>query len=933
MITNSHKTSLLIPSQLPEFIRDNPDYEKFVTFLQAYYEWMEQEGGLSDNVQNILNYRDIDRTSSQFLDYFVNTFLQYFPKDALVDKATAVKAAKQLYQSKGTKASYEFLFRILYNSSFDVFYTKDVVFKASAGTWFVPRSLRLLTTSSNFLNISQYKLFGEDSKSYALVENSIVVGDKIQVFISSIERQFHSGEFVRLIDRNNQDVLVNGSTVRAKIVGQIGSITVNPNYKGLQYQPGDPVVISGGLASATSNSAIAHVGTTTAGSITGINVLTGGYGYRENPNTLINIENAPSAYANVATLDPAYGQLATYIVKDVISLKVLKTIGSANYAFSNIALSNANTSMINAFSFASFNTNPISSIIVGYGGSGISTLPKVTADSRYATEDANTVGHIVDLGILGPILISSGGKGYQANDVIIFTGGRGLGARANVTTVNATGAITTISYIANSKPYPLGGMGYSRTNLPTLSVASANANASGAILTVGGILGDGATFATTTDKIGQILTIVVDDAGQDYTSQPNVSLRIHDVVVSNLISSSAISKGDVAYQGSTVGTSSYLSTIDSVSFLAAGANAATNLYRLRLFDYNSKPSSSLKIRVSGKNINLNMLGTPYDSTYDSTGVRTYGDGTAKATAEFLNGVVLGQGNYVDIVGHPSAYSILQSENFNNYTYEITVQKEIAKYRDILLNLVHPSGAKLLGKYALSSEMNVYPHAQQGFKHGHSLQYFTGYPASYVTMSTTVADKSTNTITFNTLAGANVVNFLGIGNTISISSPYGPNITSVITSANAVSNTATIKDSIFLTYINVAYATANSGTNTINILSLTGTYDQVNNGQYRDPTYKLKDIIQVGDRVALYGTNPFNYVSSVDYINNKIYCVGNFTSAAGNASSTPVTLNIRKTLSTTGVKVYNNAGIQYIPELATEAGISITTEADETLLLG
>ena len=931
MITNSHKTSLLIPSQIPEFIRDNPDYEKFVTFLQAYYEWMEQEGNLSDNVQNILNYRDIDRTSTQFLDYFVNTFLQYFPKDALVDKATAVKAAKQLYQSKGTKSSYEFLFRILYNSSFDVFYTKDVVFKASSANWFVPKSLRLLTTSSNFLNISEYKLFGEDSKSYALVENSIVVGNKIQVFISNIERQFHSGEFVRLIDRNNQNVLVNGNIVRAKIVGQIGSITVNPNYKGLQYQPGDPVVISGGLASSTSNSASAHVGTTTAGSITGINVLTGGYGYRLYPNTLITIDNPPGAYANVATLNPSYGQLATYIVKDVISLKVLKTIGSANYAFANIALSNANTTMVNAFSFASFNTNPISSVIVGYGGSGISSIPKVAADSIYSTEDANTIGHILSLGILGPILITSGGAGYQANDVIVFTGGRGLGATANVTSVNATGAITSISYIANSKPYPLGGMGYDALNLPTLGVSSANANASGAILSVGGILGDGATFSPTTDKIGQVLTIVVDNAGQDYTSQPNVSLRIHDVVVSNLTSFSAITKGDIAYQGSSVGTSSYLSTIDSVSLLSAGANSAANLYRLRLFDYNSKPSSSLKIRVSGKNINLNMLGTPYDSTYDATGVRTYGDGTAKATAEFLNGVVLGQGSYVDIVGHPSAYSILQSENFNNYTYEITVQKEIAKYRDILLNLVHPAGAKLLGKYALSSEMNISPHAQQGFQHGHELKYFTGYPASSITMSTDVTTKSTNTITFNNLAGANIANFLGIGNTIFISSTYGPNIASTITSANSIANTATIKDSIFLTYMNVAYATANSGTNTINILSLTGTYDQVNNGQYRDSTYKLKDIVQVGDQVVLYGKTPSAYVSSVDYINNKIYCTTNF--AAGNSSSTPFTLNVLKTLNTTAVKIYNNAGVQYIPELITEDGVNITSEANEILLLG
>ena len=74
MITSGQNTSLLIKSQLPEFIRDNPDYANFVLFLQAYYEWMEQNGGVTDGTKNLLNYDDIDATSEQFLQYFVNDF-------------------------------------------------------------------------------------------------------------------------------------------------------------------------------------------------------------------------------------------------------------------------------------------------------------------------------------------------------------------------------------------------------------------------------------------------------------------------------------------------------------------------------------------------------------------------------------------------------------------------------------------------------------------------------------------------------------------------------------------------------------------------------------------------------------------------------------------------------------------------------------------
>ena len=41
MIPNNFKTSIRIPSQLPEFIRDDLNYETFVAFVQAYYEWLE----------------------------------------------------------------------------------------------------------------------------------------------------------------------------------------------------------------------------------------------------------------------------------------------------------------------------------------------------------------------------------------------------------------------------------------------------------------------------------------------------------------------------------------------------------------------------------------------------------------------------------------------------------------------------------------------------------------------------------------------------------------------------------------------------------------------------------------------------------------------------------------------------------------------------
>ena len=76
------RTSLKVAQQLPEFIR--ADYQTFVAFIQAYYEWMEQNGKVLERSQNLLSYKDIDKTTNEFLDYYKNQFLPFFPENPLI---------------------------------------------------------------------------------------------------------------------------------------------------------------------------------------------------------------------------------------------------------------------------------------------------------------------------------------------------------------------------------------------------------------------------------------------------------------------------------------------------------------------------------------------------------------------------------------------------------------------------------------------------------------------------------------------------------------------------------------------------------------------------------------------------------------------------------------------------------------------------------
>lgn len=936
------KTASLIPSQLPAFITEDPEYKNFVLFIQAYYEWMEQNGNVIDVSKNIPNYSDIDNTTNQFVEYFYNDFLPYFPKEILADKQKVTKIARELYQSKGTPASFKFLFRVLYDSDVDFFYTRDAVLRASAGKWYVAKILNLSSTDLNFLKVSNLKIFGETTKSIATIENSIFAGTKIQLFIEGIEREFVSGEFVRVIDTNNQDVLFNGQPLRAKVVGQVSSVLIDTSNRGNFYQPNDPVVLYGGLSSNTGHGATAVVGTTTAGSIERIAVDLGGYGYTllsSNTKTTIAITNDGGATAHVGSYnpDPRYTANVSLITLNYIGKKASIKLNASDYLFKNTLTTNANTSLANAFSFASFATYPISSVLVDSVGSGISTTPIISAQSLYGTEDNYSYVDLKTVGMLAPIQIISGGRGYVANDRINVIGGSGYGAYANVSTVNSNGSITSVSYVYENsnlpRKYPLGGMGYLASGIPKLNIVSANTQASNASLVIPGILGDGAAFSTITNKIGTIQSINVIDAGEDYISTPTVSLKVQDIVVSNVYIDNLPQRGDLIYQGSSYSNSTYSATVSEITQLYPFSNTQQSLYNVRVFNYNALPNYTLPLKINSKSIVLNMSNqyptlNTQATRYDSTGVITYGDGSAKANATFMNGLVSSQGQYLDTSGQPSSFDVLQSVDYNDYTYQLTLEREIEKYRTTLMNLLHPTGMKVLGRYVMKSNSYMKSTAIDVLNEAHTLPFYTGTAGSNVMMYGTFSDPSSNTVYFNNLAGANLNGFISNTNTLSFTTANNEKITSRVKTVDYSNNKITIADNVWLSFANIATCTANASSNIINITSITNSYNIINNGIYSNTAYPLKDIIRAGD-VILVANNTQKTVLSVDYTNNRLTLTSNLANTVNSYISVSRTL----TGLDGNVLIYGPTGIQYFPEITTESGISITTEDGRIILLG
>jgi len=127
------KVATLVKDRLPEFIK--ADYQTFVAFIEAYYEFLEQSTNPRDSIRSHLKYRDIDTTLDEFIDYFKKQYAVDIPESLMADKRLLYKHLKELYTIKGTEAGFKLLFRILFGKDIEIDYPSKKILRASDGRW------------------------------------------------------------------------------------------------------------------------------------------------------------------------------------------------------------------------------------------------------------------------------------------------------------------------------------------------------------------------------------------------------------------------------------------------------------------------------------------------------------------------------------------------------------------------------------------------------------------------------------------------------------------------------------------------------------------------------------------------------------------------------------------------------------------------------
>jgi hypothetical protein len=118
--------SSVVSRQIPEFIRE--DYPTFVSFVEAYYEYLQEQG------VDLSTARDIDQTLEEFVLEFKKELAHNLPQIA-GDERFILTHIKDQYLSKGSEASYKLLFRLLFGKKVELTYPGTQMLRASDGRW------------------------------------------------------------------------------------------------------------------------------------------------------------------------------------------------------------------------------------------------------------------------------------------------------------------------------------------------------------------------------------------------------------------------------------------------------------------------------------------------------------------------------------------------------------------------------------------------------------------------------------------------------------------------------------------------------------------------------------------------------------------------------------------------------------------------------
>jgi hypothetical protein len=283
--------SNFVESQFPQFYQE--EGPNFILFVKAYYEWLESENQAIYQSRRLFEYRDIDVTPEDFLEYFLQKYLYGIPFNVIANKRFLLKHILDVYRSKGTIQCYRLLFKLLYNEDIEIYLPGRDILRASDGTWVEPKYLEV-TDNPNLTNFVGKVIVGVSSGTSAVVENFVKESynnDIINIiYISNILPRggnFEIGEKILLPENLGIAEFVSAAPT---VLGSLESLNVINGGQG--FNIGDTIKI----ANKNSNNQVVSFGVDGVLKVTELSrgfgslnfdLIDGGFGFTANAETFV----------------------------------------------------------------------------------------------------------------------------------------------------------------------------------------------------------------------------------------------------------------------------------------------------------------------------------------------------------------------------------------------------------------------------------------------------------------------------------------------------------------------------------------------------------------------------------------------------------------------------------------------------------------------
>ena len=196
------KQSIAVQRQIPEHVREN--YPVFVEFVKLYYEFLEQT-----QATKLETIRDIDTTLDSFINQFKSEVAKNMPIDLSSDRRLLLKHLREFYLSRGSEASYKFLFRTLFNKEASLFYPSTQILRVSDGKWKQDISIFVeldAASLAQIADITEADINGLAGQFFTIDSN----GKKIQTYAEQVLR-YDDTKFEVFIQRDYANDIVVGA--------------------------------------------------------------------------------------------------------------------------------------------------------------------------------------------------------------------------------------------------------------------------------------------------------------------------------------------------------------------------------------------------------------------------------------------------------------------------------------------------------------------------------------------------------------------------------------------------------------------------------------------------------------------------------------------------------------------------------------------------